>query len=100
MSRKSAYQAHLASPYWKSVRKLVKQRDGNRCRICNIDEELTVHHRTYKHVGGEMEHLGDLTTLCRSCHELFHAFTDANRKAKRKPRRPVRPLYLSDSLDK
>ena len=26
MSRKTGYQAHLASPYWKSVRKLVKER--------------------------------------------------------------------------
>jgi 5-methylcytosine-specific restriction endonuclease McrA len=100
MSRKSAHQAHLASPYWKSVRKLVKERDGHRCVLCNTPEDLTVHHRTYKHVGQEMDNLGDLTTLCRSCHEAYHAFKDKTRKAKRKHRKPLALLYLSDSLDK
>lgn len=100
MSRKSSYQAHLASPYWKSVRKLVKERDGHRCVLCNTPEDLTVHHRTYKHVGQEMDNLGDLTTLCRPCHEMFHAHSDAKRKAKRKPRRKMKPLYLSGNLDK
>jgi 5-methylcytosine-specific restriction endonuclease McrA len=100
MSRKSAYQVHLASPYWKAVRNLVKERDGHRCVLCNTPEDLTVHHRTYKHVGREMDNLGDLTTLCRPCHEAHHATKDAMRKARRKPRKTLAPLYLSDSLDK
>lgn len=102
MSRKSAYQEHLASSYWKAVRKLAMERDGNRCVLCNSPSDLVVHRRTYKNVGNEAENLGDLSTLCRPCHEAHHAAKDAKRKANRKPRRkkkPASPLYLADFLD-
>ena len=90
---------HLESPYWRAVRKIVKQRDGEKCVLCNKADNLVVHHRTYAHVFHEMEHLGDLTTLCRPCHELFHREKAKSRKVNRKPRRVNSPAYMSDALD-
>jgi 5-methylcytosine-specific restriction endonuclease McrA len=99
--QKSIYMDHLESPYWKAVRKLVIARDGGKCALCNVASDLVVHHRTYAHVFHEMEHLGDLTTLCRPCHEMFHREKSKKRKATRKKRRKVamQPAYLSDALD-
>ena len=76
--QKIAYKKYLNSDEWKEVRELVKQRDGNRCLICNCSEDkdegtnLSVHHRTYKNKFKERQNLGDLVTLCRSCHDIFH----------------------------
>lgn len=66
------YHVHLKSQYWRDVTEIVKKRDGGRCRLCNSRSSLQVHHRTYDHIGVEMEHLDDLTTLCAYCHNAFH----------------------------
>lgn len=69
---KIEYQEYLSTDYWKSVSAAVKERDGFTCRICNSTKSLEAHHRSYKNRGNEMEHLDDLTCLCRKCHGLFH----------------------------
>jgi hypothetical protein len=66
------YAEYLTTDYWKAVSDAVKKRDGYRCRLCNSQHDLCAHHRTYDHRGKEMDFLGDLTTLCRRCHEIFH----------------------------
>ena len=66
------YEKYLETPYWKEVSGMVKTRDEYRCRVCNSQLDLVVHHRTYEHRGNEKEHLNDLTTLCRRCHDVFH----------------------------
>lgn len=38
--------------------------------LCNSTSWLNIHHRTYDRVG--CEDMGDLITLCRSCHERHH----------------------------
>ena len=76
--QKIAYRKYLNSDEWKEIREIVKERDGNKCLICNCAEDkdegihLSVHHRTYKNKFKERENLGDLITLCRSCHDIFH----------------------------
>jgi 5-methylcytosine-specific restriction endonuclease McrA len=100
--QRTKYLQHLESPYWRAVRKVAIARDGGKCVLCNKPDDLVVHHRTYAHVFHEMEHLGDLTTLCRPCHEMFHKEKSKARKANRKPRsKPSvnQPAYLSDALD-
>jgi 5-methylcytosine-specific restriction endonuclease McrA len=70
------YLAHLNSEAWRLIRRLVIERDGRRCLVCNSPAELEAHHRTYERLGHER--LDDLATLCRDCHELFHgSFDDA-----------------------
>ncbi len=64
------YEAYLKTPEWAEKREQALERDDHRCRACNSDEALQVHHRTYARRGHE--DLNDLTTLCGPCHEHFH----------------------------
>lgn len=51
------YQQYLKTPYWKRTRKAVMKRDGC-CVKCRSKRRLQVHHKTYDHVGRELDHLG------------------------------------------
>lgn len=68
------YAAYLESERWDSIRRQALERDGRRCRICNSQQSLEVHHRSYQHLGnGPTEaELADVTTLCGPCHGTFH----------------------------
>ncbi len=56
---------------WEEISKLVRERDGNRCRRCGLSEEdgasLVVHHIWPRNRGGSNWH-SNLITLCRTCH--------------------------------
>jgi len=69
---KSRYADYLKTEYWITVSDAVKKRDGYKCRVCNSPHDIQAHHRNYAHRGDELNHLDDLTTLCRRCHETFH----------------------------
>jgi 5-methylcytosine-specific restriction endonuclease McrA len=49
--------------------------------VCNATTSLDVHHRTYERFGHE--DVDDLTVLCRTCHDLFHARLPKRAKAPR-----------------
>jgi hypothetical protein len=66
------YHDYLKTDYWKAVAQAVKKRAGYRCQICNSQHDLQAHHRCYDHKGKELQHLDDLTCLCRRCHAIFH----------------------------
>jgi hypothetical protein len=68
--RAMSYEEYLKTSEWAQKRDQALERDGHRCRACNSNEMLHVHHRTYERRGNE--DLNDLTTLCQSCHEHFH----------------------------
>ena len=57
------------SPRWRAVRKEVLERDGWRCQECGGPGRLEVHHKVRLADGGEHFDLGNLETLCRSCHQ-------------------------------
>lgn len=42
-------------------------RDNNKCNICQSSENLEVHHIHARRSGG-LDNIGNLITLCRSCH--------------------------------
>lgn len=42
-----SYGALVLHPSWKAKRKEILERDSHRCRICNSNTELQVHHRQY-----------------------------------------------------
>lgn len=65
------YNEYLGSPGWKQKRDYALQRAGYRCQLCNRQDHLEVHHRTYDRLGHEDP--TDLTVLCRRCHGAFHA---------------------------
>ncbi len=64
------YTAYLRTPHWKRMREEVLSRDGHRCTNCGSGDELRVHHKTYERRGHEQ--LGDLVTLCETCHATYH----------------------------
>lgn len=65
------YEEYLKTQHWNTFRRLVLERDGYRCVVCNSDKNLHVHHRHYES-GRYMESLNDCYTLCKTCHEAFH----------------------------
>jgi 5-methylcytosine-specific restriction endonuclease McrA len=65
------YEAYLASPEWRALRRRAIRRDEGRCVKCGSKMPLQVHHLTYARMGHEQ--LDDLVTLCKACHELTHA---------------------------
>lgn len=68
--RAMPYGDYLRTPEWRERRQNAIDLAGGRCRLCNTDERLHVHHRTYERRG--CEHPDDLTVLCEDCHALFH----------------------------
>ena len=64
------YKKYLKSDYWKGIKKQIHERDEYKCRLCNSEENICVHHRTYKNLGNEK--LEDLITLCEKCHKNYH----------------------------
>lgn len=71
---------YWATPEWRSMRAYIIARDGRRCKVCNADQSLSVHHRTYNRGRGR-ELPDDLVTLCAACHGNFHS----NRRLFRPP---------------
>src|SRR5688500_4705193 len=70
---KRRYYEYLRSSRWDSLKKHRLSWDHHRCRLCNTDDQLSVHHRWYPDEFGQ-ETVDDLTTLCRTCHHQYHAF--------------------------
>lgn len=65
------YREYLASDAWSELRVKVLERDNYRCQGCLDAMATEVHHTTYAHFGAEFAF--ELLSLCRPCHERFHA---------------------------
>jgi hypothetical protein len=68
--RTLAYSQYLSRPHWQQIRDRTMQKAHDKCQVCGSRERLTVHHKTYKHLG--KEHDGDLVLLCHRCHKKAH----------------------------
>jgi len=66
----AGYAEYLNSSSWAQRRLVVLARDGHKCAGCGSAVELHVHHCTYERFG--YEPLGDLITLCETCHKAVH----------------------------
>lgn len=64
------YTDYLQSPHWRETRKKALDRAGNKCLVCNAEQLLQVHHRTYERRGFEDQN--DLAVMCAKCHQIFH----------------------------
>lgn len=51
---------------------LVRERDGNCCRVCGSLRNIEVHHVVFRSQGGT-HHTSNLACVCRECHEAIHA---------------------------
>jgi hypothetical protein len=77
----TSYADYLKSARWAE---LVAERlalDHYRCRACDRDKDLQVHHRRYPAVLGT-ETVDDLTTFCRGCHVVIEWFRMGDRRAR------------------
>ena len=66
----SDYHEYINSYQWREKATMAKENAGQRCQVCNGDDRLEAHHRTYERLG--FEEKGDITVLCRDCHQVFH----------------------------
>lgn len=69
------YQHGPQENFW-NVREYILWRDGHKCRCCNgksNDPVLQVHHLESRLTGGDSP--DNLVTLCKTCHEGYHAGT-------------------------
>lgn len=74
----SRYEAYLQTERFDRIRQAVLKRDNYKCVVCGRTETLQVHHLTYRNLYHEPT--GDLITLCRPCHSVYHAI-DKRREA-------------------
>ena len=94
--------AYAQTPEWKKIRKEVIEEAGGRCRLCNSDEKLQVHHRIYNEdCAAGIESKQDLTVLCGRCHLTFHraqwrGAVGGETKAKYKRKRPTKQEQLEE----
>ena len=64
------YDKYLRSRHWGLVRKEVRA-VWKTCQLCNKNsKEMHVHHTNYKNIWEEQ--WGDLTLLCKKCHNKYH----------------------------
>jgi 5-methylcytosine-specific restriction endonuclease McrA len=61
---------------WQTLRREVRRRDGNRCRVCGATEKLSVHHIVKARNGGR-DTLDNLVTLCARHHRQADALPSA-----------------------
>jgi phage terminase large subunit GpA-like protein len=71
MSLSDEYIAYLHSEEWKRYKKAFIGYWQGRCALCNSEEPLEVHHRTYERIG--FERYNDCIALCPSCHKMADA---------------------------
>jgi hypothetical protein len=70
------YAEYKRTIYWGVVRGWIYHERGHKCENAPAHRmTLNVHHKTYEHRGAEYDHLGDLSLLCRSCHEGHHGLS-------------------------
>lgn len=62
---------YRGGPEWTEARRNALERDGHRCRNCAAHRPLIVHHIVDWHVSHDNS-LGNLITLCISCHMSVH----------------------------
>lgn len=69
------YHKYIKSKDFDVIRDKVFARDNFRCVCCNAtanERVLQAHHKTYDHLYDELNHLEDLSTLCKVCHNAIH----------------------------
>lgn len=73
--KKLKYKDFLNTNYWKKIKEYKKYRSNYSCELCSTQNNLHVHHKTYKNHGYEIHKeiiYNDLVVLCEDCHHKFH----------------------------
>lgn len=73
------YLEYMESEQWKQLRDYVGDFWDWHCALCNSDNKVELHHRTYERFGSEK--LTDVVLLCRRCHQAADRARQRNAKA-------------------
>lgn len=65
------YREYLTSEKWKKRRQCYFDKHLHKCRACNSEKRIQLHHKTYRRLGEERD--ADLVPLCFNCHKNLHA---------------------------
>jgi hypothetical protein len=103
MSKTKKYNELLKDSRWKEVAKKVKDRDGNKCIICDSTKQLNAHHKRYGFAFPWENPLTDIITLCKSCHKMVHDTFDKQKKKElfKEPKQSIKEckeIYLGGSI--
>lgn len=74
-SRRRPYKEYTESPIWKYTSSVIKCMRNYTCEKCKEQSNpahLVVHHKTYKHLGSELQYPEDMQLLCNDCHLEEH----------------------------
>ena len=67
------YDDFISSFYWKLLSLHIKKQSLHRCRFCNSNDVLNVHHRSYEHHGYEYQtYKTELVCICEKCQNGLH----------------------------
>jgi hypothetical protein len=86
------YAEYLQTAHWKKISQKTRDRFGCRCAVCNSDQFIQVHHRTYERRGFEWPE--DLIVLCGQCHEIYHHVLPKPNKGIEMAQEPVIPIEV------
>lgn len=73
--RSRPYKEYTESPLWKytsSVFKAERKFTCERCKKRYLPSHLVVHHKSYEHLGSELNYPEDMELLCTDCHLKEH----------------------------
>lgn len=73
--RSRPYKEYTDSPIWKYTSSLFKFMRNYTCEKCEKQfnpTHLVVHHKSYNHLGSEIQHPEDMQLLCTDCHLETH----------------------------
>jgi hypothetical protein len=96
-NEREKYAAYLASREWSVLKEAVRRRSRGFCERCVINVMDHVHHLTYARKYAE--HLEDLQSICKPCHDYTHAKSDTDPAAW--PllfRRVISSVYLAGKM--
>jgi hypothetical protein len=86
-AKRECYSTYLSTSYWSKLSKIAKLRDGGRCKLCDSELNLNVHHRSYRWKANPEKEIDDLVTLCEDCHSSHHGKKTSKTFPKRRPHR-------------
>lgn len=79
----TGYKEYLKTDHWRQRRIDIYRICDRKCQLCGKSLDLpdaNVHHKTYDHVGNELD--SDLVLLCQECHKKVHGIETRKRRKK------------------
>lgn len=72
------YRQYISSPYWHLVTMFYRCKANFRCQRCGEQRmaKLSIHHKTYEHIGSELQHPEDIEVICARCHMKEHGIEE------------------------